>query len=80
MFQYDAKNIGIENMMNYLQADIKDVVVFGDDYNDLIMFDERWTSIAMGNGCDALKEKATYVTDTNINDGIYKACKKFNWI
>ena len=80
MFQYDAKNIGIENMMQHLQADLKDVVVFGDDYNDLIMFDERWTSIAMGNACDALKQKATYVTDTNINDGIYKACKKFNWI
>lgn len=80
MFQYDAKNIGIEKMMEHLHADLKDVVVFGDDYNDLIMFDERWTSIAMGNACDALKEKANYITDANIDDGIYKACKKFNWI
>ena len=80
MFQYDAKKEGIESMMEHLNADVKDVVVFGDDYNDLVMFDERWTSIAMGNACDALKEKATYVTDKNVDDGIYNACKKFGWI
>lgn len=64
-------------MMEHLQAPLDDVVVFGDDYNDLIMFDPRWTSIAMGNACDALKEKASYVTDDNVNDGIEKACRHF---
>lgn len=34
------------------------------------MFHSDWLSIAMGNGCQALKEKADYVTDTNVNDGI----------
>lgn len=80
MFQYDAKKQGILNMMEHLNADPKDVVVFGDDYNDLIMFDSQWFSIAMGNACDELKEKANYVTDKNIDDGIYNACKKFKWI
>ena len=80
MFQYDAKKEGIENMMKHLQADVKDVVVFGDDYNDMVMFDPRWTSIAMGNACEDLKQIATYVTDKNVDDGIYKACKKFGWI
>lgn len=80
MFQYDAKKQGILDMMEHLNADLKDVVVFGDDYNDLIMFDPQWFSIAMGNACDALKEKANYVTDKNIDDGIYNACKKFGWI
>ena len=80
MFQYDAKREGIESMMEHLNAPIEDVVVFGDDFNDLVMFDKRWFSIAMGNACYALKEKADYVTDLNINDGIYKACKHFNWI
>lgn len=80
MFQYDAKKQGILDMMQHLNADPKDVVVFGDDYNDLVMFDERWFSIAMGNACDALKEKANYVTDKNVDDGIYNACKKFGWI
>lgn len=80
VFQHDRKKDGILDMIANLGADTKDVVVFGDDYNDLVMFDEQWFSIAMGNACDALKKKAKYVTDTNIRDGIWKACKKFGWI
>ena len=44
------------------------------------MFHSDWFSIAMGNGCQALKDKADYVTDTNVNDGIKKACEHFGWI
>ena len=80
MFQYDAKEKGILQMMERLQASIHDVVVFGDDYNDLCMFDPRWTSIAMGNACEALKQKATYVSDDAIHDGIKNACQHFHWI
>ena len=58
MFQPDNKKGGIFKMMKILQAPIQDVVVFGDDYNDLDMFDkDLWTGVAMGNACDALKEK-----------------------
>jgi hydroxymethylpyrimidine pyrophosphatase-like HAD family hydrolase len=80
VFQYDKKKDGILRMMKYLQADVKDVVVFGDADNDMVMFDDRWFSIAMGNGTEALKKKADYVTDLNVNDGIMKACRKFGWI
>lgn len=79
LFQYDAKHQGILDMMNRLNADIKDVVVFGDDTNDLVMFDERWMSIAMGNACEALKAKADFVTKPNVEDGIYYACEHFGW-
>lgn len=80
MFQHDRKQDGILDMMRHLQADAKDVVVFGDDDNDLVMFDPRWFSIAMGNACDALKAKANYVTDANVDDGIYNACRHFGWL
>ena len=74
MFQPDNKKDGIFKMMEILQAPIQDVVVFGDDYNDLDMFDkDLWTGVAMGNACDALKEKATYITDKNVDDAVYKA-------
>lgn len=79
MFQHDAKDEGIIMMMDKLQADRHDVVVFGDDYNDLVMFKAEWTSIAMGNACEALKLKATYVAAKNIEDGIYRTCEKFGW-
>ena len=80
VYQYDEKRKGILSMMDYLKAPYEDVVVFGDEVNDLCMFDPMWTSIAMGNGVSKLKEKATYVTDTNVNNGIEKACRKFGWI
>ena len=80
MFQPDNKKGGIFKMMKILQAPIQDVVVFGDDYNDLDMFDkDLWTGVAMGNACDALKEKATYITDQNVDDGIYNICEKMGW-
>ena len=48
--------------------------------NDLSMFRDEWTSIAMGNAIDELKEKATYVTTPCDQDGIYNACVHFGWI
>lgn len=80
VIQYDQKKEGILAMMDHLKADPKDVVVFGDDTNDLVMVDPRWFSIAMGNACEELKEKADYVTDRNVEDGIWNACRHFGWI
>lgn len=80
MIQPDAKRKGILEMLEYIHASKEDVVVFGDDLNDLDMFNDTWLKIAMGNGHEKLKEIADYVTDLNINDGIYKACVHFNWI
>lgn len=80
MFQYDAKHQGILDMMQHVGGDLKDVVVFGDDTNDMVMFDPQWTSVAMGNACQELKNIATLVTDANVDDGIYNICKKMEWI
>lgn len=52
MFQPDDKKQGIVDMIAMIKGNIDDVVVFGDDYNDLVMFDERFYRIAMGNACD----------------------------
>lgn len=80
MFQADAKQAGIKRLMHYLSAPLEDVVVFGDDDNDIDMFLGSWQSIAMGNACDHLKEIAKEVTEANIDDGIYKACLRHGWI
>ena len=80
VFQYDAKKEGILRMMKAVSGDIRDVVVFGDDTNDLVMFDRVWTSIAMGNAVDVLKEKADIVTDRNVDHGIWNACVRHGWI
>ena len=74
------KQRGIKEMMDYFQAPYRDVVVFGDGKNDLSMFLPEWTSIAMGNAKEELKERADYVTDDCDRDGIEKACEHFGWI
>lgn len=79
MFQADEKRDGILKMLRYAGGNPEDVVVFGDDYNDLCMFDERFYRIAMGNACEALKEKADFVAGRNVDDGIYKACESHGW-
>lgn len=79
-FQHDEKDQGIIKMVEKVHGSLEDVVVFGDDYNDLVMFHDDWTCIAMGNACDELKEKATFVTKANVDDGIEYACRYFGWI
>ena len=74
------KSVGIKMMVDHFKGNYKDVVVFGDEKNDLSMFRDEWTSIAMGNAIDELKEKATYVTTPCDQDGIYNACVHFDWI
>lgn len=80
MFQPDEKKAGILRMLELVGGDPEDVVVFGDDVNDLCMFEKPFYRVAMGNACDILKEHADHVADLNVNDGIYKACLAHGWI
>lgn len=74
------KSLGIEKMLEVIGGDEKDVVVFGDGTNDISMFLPKWTSIAMGNAVQELKDRADYVTTDIDDDGIWNACKHFGWI
>ncbi|MBQ9592408.1 MAG: HAD-IIB family hydrolase [Lachnospiraceae bacterium] len=83
MFQPDDKKGGILRMMELVAPGddkaLDEVVVFGDDTNDMVMFDERFYGVAMGNGTDELKAIADYVTDASTEDGIWNACVKHGW-
>ena len=70
------KAVGIRRIMDRLHADYRDAVVFGDALNDLSMFTDEWTKVAMGNACEELKERADLITDDVDKDGIYNACVK----
>lgn len=74
------KGTGVRRMMDECGAEYRDAVVFGDGSNDLSMFLPEWTSIAMGNAIDELKEQADYVTADVDKDGILLACRHFGWI
>lgn len=69
------KGVGISKVCELLGLDLEDTFAFGDSANDLGMLRTAGTSVAMGNGSDEAKAAADYVTDTLMEDGIWKACE-----
>lgn len=68
-----TKKHAIEVLLEYLGADQKDTISFGDAKIDLSMFELCAFNVAMGNGGPEIKEAADYVT-TDVNDnGLYNA-------
>ncbi|MGX8728238.1 MAG: HAD-IIB family hydrolase [Lachnospiraceae bacterium] len=80
LLQPDEKHEGILRMLELVGGQPEDVVVFGDDTNDLCMFDPAFTSVAMGNATDPeLFRRATLVAPKNIEDGIFRICEEQGW-
>lgn len=76
----DDKYAGIKKMIELIDGDERDVVVFGDGNNDIRMFQEAPCSIAMGNGIEELKQIASFITHRSDEDGIAFACQHFGWL
>lgn len=53
------------------------IICIGDNENDISMIKAGGLGIAMDNGDEKAKAAADYITDTNNNDGVAKALKKF---
>ena len=79
LVQQDQKKRGIMRMLELMGGDPSDVVVFGDDTNDMDMFAPEFYKVAMGNGHPALKAAADEIAPSNVEDGIYKVCQKNGW-
>ncbi|WP_301625867.1 HAD family hydrolase [Paenibacillus apis] len=45
-------------------------MVFGDDFNDIGLFNICGWPVAMGNSIDELKLRSREITETNDNDGV----------
>lgn len=67
------KATGIQKVMEFYQADIKDAIGIGDSGNDIPMLKACGYGIAMGNAFDELKEIADFVTTDILDDGIWNA-------
>ncbi|MDA3940815.1 MAG: Cof-type HAD-IIB family hydrolase [Spirochaetia bacterium] len=70
------KGTALKIVANMLDIEKKDIIAFGDNENDIEMFQFSGTGVAMGNAPDHVKIKADIVTDTNDNDGVYKILKQ----
>lgn len=64
-----TKRNALEHICGELSIQPKEILAFGDDYNDLEML-EYCTGAAMGNALPEVKSAARFVTDTNDNDGV----------
>ena len=75
-----TKKHAIEVLLDYLGADQKDTISFGDAKIDLSMFELCAYNVAMGNGGPEIKEAADYITTDVDEDGLYNAFKYLNLI
>ena len=71
------KGHAVRRIVAALGLPMEEVAVIGDMGNDMPMFDVAPFRIAMGNGIDALKAKATFVTDDNEHDGFAVAVERY---
>lgn len=72
-----SKGNAVKQLAKMLGVKREEVMCIGDSENDLSMIEYAGVSVAMGNGLDIIKEKATFITDTNVNDGVAKAILKY---
>ena len=67
-----SKSLGIKELCNYYQITPDEIMVFGDNYNDVDMLEAFNASVAMGQAHQDIKDCAQAVCDTNENDGVSK--------
>ncbi len=73
------KGIGIQELVKLYNEDVQ-IYCFGDNDNDIQMFEIADVSVAMGNGTKEAQKKADYITQKASEDGIYNALIKLGVI
>lgn len=77
---HGSKANGIEKVLEKLGLTDKDLMVFGDELNDVEMFQYAGLSIAMGNANEELKPLADYVTKDIEENGVEYALEMLGLI
>lgn len=73
---HDAtKGLGVTRLASHYGILMENVVVMGDSYNDLPMFEVAGYRVAMANAAPILKETSDYITTSNEEDGVAAAIK-----
>ena len=71
------KGNAITTLSEYYGVPCSEIMAIGDDSNDAPMMEKAGISVAMGNAVAETKAAAKYITDTNENDGVAKAIRKY---
>lgn len=67
-----SKGNAVRKLMQIHNIPQEQVIVFGDGFNDLSMFEVAHTSVAMDNAPEAVKTYATHTTASNGENGVVK--------
>lgn len=71
-----SKGFGVRFLKERFGLSKDEVMVLGDHYNDLSMFDEATYSVSMGNGIEEIKKLSYYTTKPNSESGFTHAVEK----
>lgn len=74
------KSDGVKKLAAHWNLSMEEIMCFGDGANDVNFIKEAGIGIAMGNGCEAVKEVADFVTDAIDEDGVFIALRKYDVI
>ena len=71
------KGTGLKKLAKKLGIKQEEIMAIGDGNNDIEMFEYANYSVSMENGTELAKKAAKYQTDSNENDGVAKAIRKY---
>jgi Cof subfamily protein (haloacid dehalogenase superfamily) len=71
------KGTGVKFVAERLNVTLDEVLVIGDDVNDLPMFKIAGISVAMGNAHDTVKQAAHWVAPSNNEEGVAATLRRF---
>lgn len=73
-----SKKSAIQTLLNhkYTELDWKQVIAFGDNYNDMEMLDAVGMGVAVGNAKQEVLDLANHITSGNKEDGVALAMRK----
>lgn len=74
VIEHRHKDEGIKILQKHLNIAKEAMIAFGDDINDITMFQHCNLSVCLGNGTEEAKKFATYIADDIDKDGLLKAC------
>ncbi|WP_277949732.1 HAD family hydrolase [Priestia endophytica] len=72
-----SKVLGIKALETYFAIRTEEVLVIGDNFNDMDMIEYAGTGIAMGNAPQQVKGVSGFVTKSNNQEGMKLALETF---
>lgn len=74
------KGRAVKAIQEKYNIDIKETMVFGDEFNDVEMLKQAYYSYAMEEACNEIKDIANFVAPSNNEDGVIRIIKeRFGW-